>query len=56
MSKGRRVGSKDPYSKDACININKMDKGDSILATFTANELAQLAVLHFERQIKFMSD
>ena len=36
--------------------INKMEKGDSILATFTANELAQLTVLHFERQIKFMSD
>ena len=36
--------------------INKMDKGDSILAAFTANELAQLTVLHFERQIKFMSD
>ena len=35
--------------------INKMDKGDSILATFTANELAQLTVLHFERQIKFIS-
>ena len=36
--------------------INKMDKGDSILATFTTNELAQLTVLHFKRQIKFMSD
>ena len=36
--------------------INKMDKGDSILAIFTANELAQPTVLHFERQIKFMSD
>ena len=36
--------------------INKMDKVDGILATFTANELAQLTVLHFERQIKFMSD
>ena len=36
--------------------INKMDKGDSMLETFTANELAQLTVLHFERQIKFMSD
>ena len=36
--------------------INKMEKGDSILATLTANELAQLTVLHFERQIKSMSD
>ena len=37
-------------------SLHKIDKGDSILATFTANELAQLTVLHFERQIKFMSD
>ena len=36
--------------------INKMDKGDSMLAALTANEFAQLTVLHFERQIKFMSD
>ena len=36
--------------------IHKIDKGDSILATFTTNELAQLTVLHFKRQIKFMSD
>jgi hypothetical protein len=35
--------------------IHKIDKGDSILATFTTNELAQLTVLHFKRQIKFMS-
>ena len=32
--------------------INKMDKGDSILATFTANELAQLTVLHFESHVR----
>ena len=36
--------------------IHKIDKGDNMLATFTANELPQLSVLHFERQIKFMSD
>ena len=36
--------------------IHKIDKGDSILATFTTNELAQLTVLHIKRQIKFMSD
>ena len=31
--------------------INKMDKGDSILATFTANELAQLTVFRETNQI-----
>ena len=36
--------------------LHKIDKGGNILATFTANELPQLTVLHFERQIKFMSD
>ena len=36
--------------------LHKIDKGDNILATFTANELPQLTVLHSERQIKFMSD
>ena len=36
--------------------FHKIDKGDNILTTFTANELPQLTVLHSERQIKFISD
>ena len=36
--------------------LHKIDKGDNILATFTANELPQLTVLHSERPIKSMSD
>ena len=36
--------------------LHKIVKGDNILATFTANELPQLTVLHSERPIKFMSD
>ena len=36
--------------------LHKIDKGDNILATFTANESPQLTVLHSERPIKFMSD
>ena len=55
MSKGKRLDQKIHIQMIHAL-INKIDKGDSILATFTTNELAQLTVLHFERQIQFMSD
>ena len=44
------------YIRMIHASLHKIDKGDNMLATFTANELPQLTVLHSERQIKFMSD
>ena len=35
--------------------LHKSDKSDNMLATLTAHEFSQLAVLQSERPIKFMS-